>query len=62
MLRCVVGFLISDPFKDHVAFIIRVKQSKNGTEQSTLVGLLDPEDQDTMVVRNVSNSLTSDTA
>ena len=37
-------YVISGAFKGRVAFIFGTKQSKNGVEYSTLVGLLDTED------------------
>jgi hypothetical protein len=52
MLQFVGCLVVTDVSKDRNAFILRVKQSK-----STLLLLLDPEDDSIMVLQNCGNYL-----
>jgi hypothetical protein len=53
MLQRIVGWVVPSTPKDCSAFIFRVK----GQEVQEL-GLLDPEDEETMTLQNIRNYLT----
>jgi hypothetical protein len=49
---------VPDVVKDHNTFMLRVMQFKRSkhifrVQQSTLLGLTDPEDKDSMILKNI---------